>query len=961
MISIALRHSVAFMIACTFIAGCSERAASPDFGIPGNPADTGSAEGPASAARPQPETYECDLGVLPEHVQQASPILLYSGSAAAVTITRDRFAFDGDRLYVLTHPSKLSIIDSTDLDHLTLLSQHELPFNAIQLFPNGDTLWVLSGPSAPIEPERPNVGVSRATAFDVSDPAELRELGSTIVLGVVDDAQRAGNVVYIVSNEHPGCRDCTVPAPPTVVTTIALDEPSATRPRSQLRLSEPVDQWTRSNVMLLTEQRMYVAGPQTGDAGPIGSTIHVVDITAADGSLRLASELNVAGTVEVAWQLDERDGVLRVVSVDGAASSAPLVLQTFATRTSDQLEPMGRLALPLNTSLDTLGKLAGRFDATHAYLAAESGDVLLTVDLSDPSAPKQVGRVQLDSTLTYLDVRDNRLFALTQREGPLGVALLDIADPAAPALRSQIEIPNASTLDKLHLPRQSLELSADGKLLVVPYGARESVPGSQCDGRSVGGVQLISVDSDALRARGMAGSVGSPQRAIVRDERIVSFGDQYIESYAVAEPDAPQLRSRLKAQDSVRFVAQLAGNVLARVTQSYTDVSPPQLEIVENEQAADPSVSLGGLSLLDALTTDPEVRCQTQLRPQAMSARDTNVYVAYESNQSLTEGNLERRVGVLVIDASTPSAPRIAGKVDWVPDEKYETRAYIDAIYRTPSTYVWRGSTLLMLERNAAKEQKLRIIDLSEPDAPHVELLPLRDGQYVQLWVEGDHAIVSRYEQQTDARVRFFADRIDISDPRAPLMLPTINTPGALLSLDPETNRAISYCWHYAPLDVRDACPEAQANTKRCVELRENIQLVELTDNVAHQIDASELPVDIRLRAVARSGGAHFLAASRRRNAALIAIPSNAENIAREHDQLDLRQAGLSGPVNISAQAEHIFVSSIAGGAAWVAYKDGMLELRETFSLSGVEQLDVSERGAALAKGSGAQWLPIPE
>jgi hypothetical protein len=957
-IALALYRRVFLMVVCASIAGCSELAASGDSGAPKSAANIVS-----------PEPFECDLGVLPENVQPADRFATYAGSAPAVSTPGDQFAFDGDRLYALTRNHQLSVIDSTDLDHLTLLSRYRVPYNALRLYPNGDTLWVLSGARGYDDPLQPNLGEVRVTAFDVADPAAIRELGSTVVPGAFDEAQRAGNVLYIVSNEYPACRDCILPAPPTVVTAIALDEPSATRPRSQLRLGEQVDQWTHSNVMLLTEQRMYVAGPQSGDTGPIGSTIHVVDITAADGSLRAISEVKVAGSVTSGWQLDEREDVLRVASVDGAAGSNPLVVETFAKRASDQFEPMGRLALPLDPSREKPDNLAGRFDAMHAYLAAESGDVLLTVDLSDPSAPKQVGRVQVGGKLRHVDVRDSRLFALTLRDvsqlaRPLGVALVDIADPAAPILRSEVDIPNASTLGNVSFPEQPLEISADGKLLVVPYAAHDFGPRRDCSGRTAGGAQLISIDGDALHARGMAGSAGEPERAVLRDEHIVALGDQYIESYVFADLDAPQLRSRLRAQHRVLFVAQLAGTLLARVTQPDDNLEP-QLEIVGVEQAADPGSSLGGLSLLDALTTDPEVRCHTQLTALAVSAQNATVYVAYELYLNASTGNAERHLGVLAIDASTPMAPRVAGKVDWVPvpGEWSGFDTYIRANHLSQPTYVWSGSTLLTLERNEAEEKRLRVVDLSDPEAPNVALLPLLNGHYVQLWATGDYVVASRYEQQDGARVRFFVDRIDISDPRAPRVLSTVNTPGALLSLDPETQRAISYCWHYVPLDIADACPETKTNEQSCIELHETIQLVDLTERAAQQVDASELPVDIRLDAVAQDASTHFLAASGRSKAALIAIPSSAESIEREQDQLDLTPARLEGRLDVSAHSGHIMVSD-PYVAAWVSYEDGALELGEWFRPYSyfIEQLDVSERGAALANGQeGAQWLPVPE
>lgn len=945
------------IVACAFIVGCEELTFVPDAGQPKPPAASGS---PESQLQPQPQAqrgpFECDLGVLPEDLQRMRAQPYAAGSAPAVVpapSAGDVTAFANGRLFVLSQRGLLSVIDSTDLDNLVLLSRRELPYTPFKLFARGDTLWVLTTAARAVEPGMSNVGESHAFALDVSDPTAIRERASVTIPGVIDDAQLAGDVLYVVSNEHPGCRDCTVSAPPTVLSALALDDTSATRPRSQVRFGESAQQWTHANVMLLTEKRIYVAGPQWDD-GPIGSTIHVVDI-APDGELRPAGQQTVAGAVQYSWQLDERDGVLRVASIDGGSTTDPLIVQTFAVRASDQLEPLGRLALPLALARDPSHELAGRFAGAHAYVAAEGGGTLLAIDLTDPGAPKQVGRVELDGSLFYLEVHGDRLFALGQRDRPASMALLDVSNPAAPALRSQVQLPASPMLGYVNLAPQQLELSPDGRLAVVPYAGYEFAPSWECNGRSAGGVQLISVDGDQLRLRGVARSAGQPRRAILRDDRILSIGNQQVESYATADLDAPQLRSRVTIQHDVTFAVQLADGVIARVTQPEDNIVP-QLELVTTEQLDDPSQRLGALSLLDALTTDPTERCQLQFRVQAVSGDDARLYVAFESYQNLPN-DMARRLGVLTIDVSDPRAPQSVGEVDWVTSDWFELGAYVDLESLSQANWVWSGSTAIILERSQTDEQRLRVVDLSSAKDPHVELVALPKDRYVQLRIEGEQVIASRYERQSDARVRFFVDRVDISNPRAPRMLSTLNTPGALLSLDPATGRGISYCPHYAALPTASStCSEP------CLDVRGTAQLVELTDDAALQLDESQLPGDATLRAVAHGSSAHFLAlSSQDGKASVLAVPFAAERL--DLQQVDLTAARLSGALRLSASAEHAFVSSNQR-AAWVTFEEGgALELGAPIDLSvPIEQLDVSTRGASVALGiRGAQWVPTPD
>jgi hypothetical protein len=62
----------------------------------------------------------------------------------------------------------------------------------------------------------------------------------------------------------------------------------------------------------------------------------------------------------------------------------------------------------------------------------------------------------------------------------------------------------------------------------------------------------------------------------------------------------------------------------------------------------------------------------------------------------------------------------------------------------------------------------------------------------------------SHYEPSpgNDGRVRFYLDRVDFSDPSAPVALPSLNIPGSLVAFDAESSNAVTA--DYQNLDIRD-------------------------------------------------------------------------------------------------------------------------------------------------------------
>jgi hypothetical protein len=139
-------------------------------------------------------------------------------------------------------------------------------------------------------------------------------------------------------------------------------------------------------------------------------------------------------------------------------------------------------------------------------------------------------------------------------------------------------------------------------------------------------------------------------------------------------------------------------------------------------------------------------------------------------------------------------------------NESWSTYAgfYDYGYYGSVSAVVRTRNTLSLLESgysydgvNSTEKVRLRVIDLRDPAHVTTSVLPLpvtESTAYAGLLADGEVVMTSHFESTSadNTRGRFYIDRFSISDPGTPKRLESINVPGALMSFDGASQRAIT-------------------------------------------------------------------------------------------------------------------------------------------------------------------------
>ncbi len=512
-----------------------------------------------------------------ENAAAGAPASSSGGSAVPTTVDASRTVLEADivqldheqnRIYAMSKSGSLAVVDASQPGTLALLGKTTLSGEPFEMYRRGDVLLTMSNrgvgsdgnvaqplaEGAPLPPENPNAS-ALVTALDISDPAHTRQLTTFRVPGEIADSRVAGNVLYLATYENGQCWGCKDHR--TLVTTFDISDATAPKQVDQVAFENPASAdfnaawstpWKRS--IIATPERLYVGGLGANPTSNAGEgIIEVLDITDPGGKLARGATIVTSGPVMSRWQMDESEGVLRVISQRGAGRSANGEafpdIDTFRIESTASMPRVGHgiITLPRQEGLKTV-----RFDGIRAYaITFNQTDPLFAIDLSDAAHPAQKGELHMPGWMYFLDPHGDRVLGLgldrTDPSGNLNVSLFDVSDLATPNLVQRVAfgptnmyedfmITNGVLAEDQDRIQKAFRVFEDG-LIAIPYSGG-SKDGSSCN---TGGVQLVDWTKSSLTKQALLPMQGNTRRAIRRDsesmKELLAVSDSNVTSFRI--------------------------------------------------------------------------------------------------------------------------------------------------------------------------------------------------------------------------------------------------------------------------------------------------------------------------------------------------------------------------------------------------------------------------------------------
>lgn len=729
----------------------------------------------------------------------------------------DIIKMEGTTLYALSQYGGLSVIDASRRDRLQLVGRHKITATPFEMYVRDGVVMALYNGYGEysVDPKTQQWSyhqTSYVIAIDARVPAATTVIGRFAVPGSISDSRIVGDVLYVAAFENGSCWGCGT-APRTNVISLNVRNPAAISKVDEISFAERLDtgySWKRS--VTATDQRLYIAGPTWGPNEPIGSTIQVVDISDRAGNLEEGATVKVDGQIESRWQMDEDAGVLRVVSqaFNWRTDTVPKV-QTFQVASSSDIRPLGQVSLviPRNERLRS-----ARFDGPRGYaITALQDDPLFTIDLSNPRLPRQAGELVMPGWVYHMEPQGERLLGLGfdqgNAAGALTVSLFDVSNLATPTMLSRVNFGGdwaslAEDQDRIH---KAFNVLPDAGLLLVPFsGWSNRTTAKDCGiGSSFqSGVQLIDWADDQLALRGVAPAKGQARRGFIHDERLFTMSDERIEAFDISDRDTPLGKASLSLAQIVNHSA-VAGDRVVRIGHDWWTNST-ELDVTSVNAAQLPS-AYGRVQLPEL---DPGDQCYSSTWLGDVYSSANAVHLMYQRHEyfPFTGGSSKESTKILSVDTQDPSAPKVVGSasLDFTP--QYSSYG---GVWDSGKPTVMVGSTMVIANRRtewnmdytkaSVAETNLKLVDLQDPLKPVVSTIQLpRFIGATGLLVSGNVVATSHFEPASgsaatpspDQKVRFYLDRLDLSDPAQPRLAPSVNIPGSLLAFDAASGHAIT-------------------------------------------------------------------------------------------------------------------------------------------------------------------------
>lgn len=424
----------------------------------------------------------------------AAPTEATPTADAATQLARDIEEADivkvvGDRIYVLNPYKGLIVVGVADPDNPKVLGSLDLRGRGIEMYVVGQRAYVLlsadfgvafddlpssnssSGgamPNRSIPP--PEFTGSQLAIIDVSVASTPTKLGTINLVGYANASRRVGDVIYVIGDTNPGyLHFYTNPADEPVnegfVASINVADPANI---------VPVERKTFSGHGLLlhaSTDALFAAAQDWNDSqSEIVTHIQYVDISDVGGAITLRDTVDVPGSIRNRFYMDDFNGVLRVATESNGFGFGKVRLFTYDLATPDNITPLGQTEIIQGETLQAV-----RFDGPRGYAVTFlQVDPLFVLDLSDPAHPAVAGHLEVPGFSTHIEPRGERLIAVgvdnTNGQRP-ALSYYNVSDPAHPSEFSRVVLgpPGSYSDSQATYDEKAFKIIDDLKLIAIPF------------------------------------------------------------------------------------------------------------------------------------------------------------------------------------------------------------------------------------------------------------------------------------------------------------------------------------------------------------------------------------------------------------------------------------------------------------------------------------------------------------
>lgn len=327
------------------------------------------------------------------------------------------------------------------------------------------------------------------------------------------------------------------------VTGYDLANPAAPVERNTVVFSGNGHTW--ASAVQASNRCFMVAAPNYDYSdGTYKTSVHLVDVTSPDGTVAKGGTAVVQGGVWDKFKLQEKDGVVSVVSAVGWGRNGSYShLENFDASDLGHPVSLGEITVGQDESTRAV-----RFDGDRVYIVTVvQQDPLWIVDNSDPANPTLSGELHVPGFSSYIEPLGDRLVTVGRLWGDDGsgnwqnrvtVSLYDVADATKPVQLSQLPVGTNWSHSEAEFDDKAFTVLPESGLIMLPYS-----DGWWRFGKYNGGVQLVDLRRDSLALRGVIQQGFTPRRTAIKDDTVLAISAVELLTVDIADRDKPVVKA----------------------------------------------------------------------------------------------------------------------------------------------------------------------------------------------------------------------------------------------------------------------------------------------------------------------------------------------------------------------------------------------------------------------------------
>ena len=520
-----------------------------------------------------------------------------NGTGGTSTVSRvvaesDIWKLHGDRLYVFNPYRGLQVLDLANPAVPLLLGSLYFPDAGEALYLVGDNhVALLTKRDVTFTWDYDPQTTGSLVICDVSTGKP--GIVATIPLdGKLVESRLVGTALYVATSS----RSATTFREMTSVTGYDLSDPAHPVKRNTVTVPPPATGYSNPGPVQASDRYFLVAQHRRviGVASDYRSLVSLVDISSPDGTVVLRGNALAAGIVSDKFKMQERNGVLSLIS--SVQQLRNTQLENFDVTNAKLSALLGSLTLGQNETVR-----GTRFDGDRVYVVTFLQiDPLWIVDNSAPRAPVIVGHLEVPGFSTYIEPLGDRLVTIGLVNSRVSVSLFDVADPAAPSLLSQLPVSDAWTWSEATWNEKAFSVNPEAGLIMVPLTSTWSDWLWNPSSTTNGGIQLVDLEREQLRIRGRIDRNFTPRRAEFHRGTIVALSNADLLTADTTDRDHPAVLAEVQLAWKTLH-AWPVGNHLLQVGADLSGENPViSVAPIDDPDGAITSVDLSPASVLAA-------------------------------------------------------------------------------------------------------------------------------------------------------------------------------------------------------------------------------------------------------------------------------------------------------------------------------------------------------------------------